>query len=247
MIDELAEANRRLEATMAENAGLHAQLLTQAREAGVLEERQRLAGEIHDTLAQGLTGIIAQLEAAEQRPDRPASGTGTSTRPGRWPARASPRPAARCRRCAPSQLEDARAARGDRATLARAGPRCRRRRSQVDDDRRRRVRCCAEIEAALFRVAQEALANVAQARQRHAGSRLTLSYIDDTRAARRRATTASASTRPTRREPEPAGTAWLGDAAAARPRVGGTLAIESRAGRRHGVSTPTVPPGVVAE
>jgi signal transduction histidine kinase len=64
MIDALAEANRRLELTMAENAGLHAQLMAQAREAGILDERRRMAGEIHDTIAQGLTGIIAQLEAA---------------------------------------------------------------------------------------------------------------------------------------------------------------------------------------
>src|SRR5262249_10357521 len=49
-----------LEAAQEENAGLHAQLLTQAREAGVLDERQRLAREIHDTLAQGLTGIVTQ-------------------------------------------------------------------------------------------------------------------------------------------------------------------------------------------
>src|SRR5262249_57296745 len=55
-----------LESALNENAGLHVQLLTQAREAGVLDERQRLAREIHDTLAQGLTGIITQLEAAEQ-------------------------------------------------------------------------------------------------------------------------------------------------------------------------------------
>ncbi|WP_245573902.1 sensor histidine kinase [Amycolatopsis nigrescens] len=61
---ELSEANRRLEATLAENAGLHEQLLTQAREAGVHDERQRMAREIHDTLAQGLTGIITQLQAA---------------------------------------------------------------------------------------------------------------------------------------------------------------------------------------
>jgi signal transduction histidine kinase len=66
MLVQLAEANRRLEETMAENAGLHAQLLTQARESGVLEERQRMAREIHDTLAQGLTGIITQLEAVRQ-------------------------------------------------------------------------------------------------------------------------------------------------------------------------------------
>ncbi|WP_329181901.1 sensor histidine kinase [Streptomyces sp. NBC_01477] len=72
MIDELAEANRRLRETMQENAGLHAQLVTQAREAGVLDERQRMAGEIHDTIAQGLTGIVTQLEAAERFDADPA-------------------------------------------------------------------------------------------------------------------------------------------------------------------------------
>jgi signal transduction histidine kinase len=51
---------------MEENAGLHAQLVTQAREAGILDERQRMAGEIHDTIAQGLTGIVTQLEAADR-------------------------------------------------------------------------------------------------------------------------------------------------------------------------------------
>jgi signal transduction histidine kinase len=65
-LDELGEVNRRLEATIAENEGLHRQLVTQAREAGVLDERRRMAREIHDTLAQGLTGIVTQLQAAEQ-------------------------------------------------------------------------------------------------------------------------------------------------------------------------------------
>lgn len=37
----------------------------QRRQAAVLEERTRMAREIHDTLAQGLTGIVVQLEAAE--------------------------------------------------------------------------------------------------------------------------------------------------------------------------------------
>ncbi|MEU4197460.1 sensor histidine kinase [Kribbella sp. NPDC026611] len=46
-----------------ENAALQAQLLVQAREAGIADERRRLAAEIHDTIAQGLTGIIAQLQA----------------------------------------------------------------------------------------------------------------------------------------------------------------------------------------
>jgi signal transduction histidine kinase len=71
-LGELSEANRRLEASLAENAGLQQQLLTQAREAGILDERQRIAREIHDTLAQGLTGIITQLQAAEQAADDPA-------------------------------------------------------------------------------------------------------------------------------------------------------------------------------
>jgi len=60
----------RLEAAQEENAGLHAQLVSQARAAGVLEERGRMAREIHDTIAQGLTGIITQLEAADQARER---------------------------------------------------------------------------------------------------------------------------------------------------------------------------------
>jgi two-component system NarL family sensor kinase len=40
-------------------------LTEQSREAGVLAERNRLAREIHDTLAQGLTGIGLLLESAE--------------------------------------------------------------------------------------------------------------------------------------------------------------------------------------
>src|SRR5580700_5365278 len=71
-LQELSTANHRLEATLSENAGLQQQLLTQAREAGVQDERQRMAREIHDTLAQGLTGIITQLQAAEQAADDPA-------------------------------------------------------------------------------------------------------------------------------------------------------------------------------
>jgi len=71
--DEFREANRRLEATLAENEGLHRQLLVQAREAGMLDERHRMAQEIHDTLAQGLAGIVTQLQAAEHAADDPVS------------------------------------------------------------------------------------------------------------------------------------------------------------------------------
>lgn len=60
-----------MEAALAENAGLRARLMVQAREAGVLDERQRMAREIHDTLTQGLAGVLTQLQAAEQTLDEP--------------------------------------------------------------------------------------------------------------------------------------------------------------------------------
>lgn len=53
------ELIEQLEATQSELAGAK-------RHEGMLEERQRLAREIHDTLAQGFTSIVMHLEAAEQ-------------------------------------------------------------------------------------------------------------------------------------------------------------------------------------
>ena len=55
---ERAELIGRLEAAQAELAEV-------SRQAGTLAERQRLAGEIHDTLAQGLTSIVMLLQAAD--------------------------------------------------------------------------------------------------------------------------------------------------------------------------------------
>lgn len=49
------------------------ELAASERRAGVLSERQRLAHEIHDTLAQGFIGIIIQLEAAQLLPAEQAS------------------------------------------------------------------------------------------------------------------------------------------------------------------------------
>jgi PAS domain S-box-containing protein len=48
-------------------------LFRQTKEMAVLEERSRMAGEIQDTLAQGFTGIVLQLEAAEQALDESPS------------------------------------------------------------------------------------------------------------------------------------------------------------------------------
>ncbi|WP_367049272.1 sensor histidine kinase [Streptomyces sp. Je 1-332] len=68
-IVELEHTNTALQQAMDENAALHAQLLVQAREAGVADERRRIAAEIHDTIAQGLTGIIAQLQVVAAASD----------------------------------------------------------------------------------------------------------------------------------------------------------------------------------
>ncbi|WP_405773121.1 sensor histidine kinase [Streptomyces sp. NBC_01538] len=73
-ITELEHANTALQQALDENAALHAQLVHQAREAGVADERRRLAAEIHDTIAQGLTGIIAQLQVVTNTPDRTQAG-----------------------------------------------------------------------------------------------------------------------------------------------------------------------------
>lgn len=47
-----------------------------ARRAGVMEERQRMARDIHDTVAQGLSSIVMLLEAAEQDLAGTAGGAG---------------------------------------------------------------------------------------------------------------------------------------------------------------------------
>jgi signal transduction histidine kinase len=176
VIEELAEANRKLAATVQENIGLHAQLLAQAREAGILDERQRMAREIHDTLAQGLTGIITQLEAAEQARDRRTDWQRhVDTAAGL--ARDSLSEARRSvRAVGPEPLEQARlpdaladlvdrwsGINGVAAEITTTG-----------DVRQMHP----EIEVALLRTAQEALANVAK----HAAAsrvRLTLSYMED--------------------------------------------------------------------
>ncbi|MEU8238713.1 sensor histidine kinase [Actinoplanes missouriensis] len=173
MIEELAEANRKLEQALKENAGLHAQLLVQAREAGVLDERQRMAGEIHDVLAQGLTGIVTQLEAAEADPvSRPHHLTSAKRL-----ARESLTEARRSvQALRPQQLDGVALpdALGDvvRGWSERTGVRA----ELVTTGPPRRL--LPEIEATLLRTAQEGLANVA----RHAGAGrvgLTLSYMED--------------------------------------------------------------------
>jgi signal transduction histidine kinase len=165
------KANVRLEAALEENADLHARLVAQAREAGVLDERQRMAREIHDTLAQGLTGIVTQLQAADG-PDRE-------------------RRLEQVRVLARDSLGEARRAVQalrpeplDAAQLPEALSRLARRvsetsgvavRVETTGDARPLL---PDLEETLYRVAQEALANA----EKHAKAsqiRVTLSYADD--------------------------------------------------------------------
>jgi signal transduction histidine kinase len=165
-----------LEAALEENAGLHAQLVAQAREAGVLDERQRLAGEIHDTLAQGLAGIITQLEAAEQLRNDPGESQ-RHVEQARNLARESLSEARRSvQALRPGQLEESRLPEAI-AKLAKDWSHT----SGVPvriEATGEAVPLSPELEVTLFRVAQEALTNVAKhAKATRVG--LTVSYLED--------------------------------------------------------------------
>jgi signal transduction histidine kinase len=166
----------KLEAALEENAGLHAQLLTQAREAGAMDERQRMAREIHDTLAQDLTGIITQTQAALrvwETPDHALPHLERAlglAKDGLAEARRSVQ-ALRPRELDEAQLPDA------------LGELAQRWMGDTDvglhyDVTGEPVALSPAIEVALFRVAQEALTNVSK----HANASrvgLTLSYLGD--------------------------------------------------------------------
>lgn len=64
-IDRLGAQNAERARLIAELERTRAELAEVSREAGVLAERERLAGDIHDTLAQGFTGITLLVQAAE--------------------------------------------------------------------------------------------------------------------------------------------------------------------------------------
>ncbi|GAA5130843.1 sensor histidine kinase [Pseudonocardia adelaidensis] len=176
VIDQLGAANRRLSEALDENAILHAQLLAQAREAGVLDERARLAREIHDTIAQGLTGVVTQLEAAGASGGDPEV-RGRHIDTARALARESLTEARRSvdalgpRQLAEAHLPDAVAEMAKRWAEASGA-------ELVLDTTGDPRPLLPELEVTLFRVAQEALANVGK----HAAARrvgLTLSYMDD--------------------------------------------------------------------
>ncbi|RAS59783.1 signal transduction histidine kinase [Lentzea atacamensis] len=165
------EQSRLRKELLEENEGLHAQLLVQAHEAGVQDERHRMAGEIHDTLAQGLTGIITQLSAATVSDwERRVSVAAELARSNLAEARRSVhalRPPALDSAALPEAIDEVASGwstvYGVPVSVTLTGA----------------VRVIhPEVEVALLRTAQEALANVAK----HASASrvgLTLSYMED--------------------------------------------------------------------
>ncbi|TDE32096.1 sensor histidine kinase [Nonomuraea mesophila] len=174
-LHEARGANRKLAASLAENAALQEQLLAQARNAGVQDERQRMAREIHDTLAQGFTGVISQLRAAEHAGDDPpgwrrhVAAATELARESLWEARRSVH-ALRPEPLRAARLSEALAGVAERWSALHEIP------VQVTTTGTARpIR--PESEVALLRIAQEALANVAKhARATRVG--VTLSYLE---------------------------------------------------------------------
>jgi signal transduction histidine kinase len=64
-IHAIVEESQRRQRLIGELEATREALSRAERQAGIMEERQRLAREIHDTLAQGFTSIVMHLEAAE--------------------------------------------------------------------------------------------------------------------------------------------------------------------------------------
>ncbi|HEX3785732.1 MAG TPA: sensor histidine kinase [Pseudonocardiaceae bacterium] len=158
-------------------AATRAELAETAHRAGMLEERQRLSRELHDTVAQGFTSIVTHLEAADQAMAEDVAVTHKHLDIARGTARDS---LGELRRTVhalrPDLLEG--------ATLAQALRRTAQRWS-TENSTPAQVRVTGDpvglhpdTEMALLRTAQEALTNIA----RHArASRVvvTLSYLGD--------------------------------------------------------------------
>jgi signal transduction histidine kinase len=173
-ITELEQVNASLKRALDENAALQETVVAQARDVGVQEERQRLAREIHDTIAQSLAGILAQLQAV--RDDDPDDVRRRVAR-----ATALARDAlAEARR---SVMDLAPAALADRSLADAVALEVRgwaaHQAVRADTVVTGAVRPLhPEVEATVLRIVQEALVNVAK----HAGATrvgVTLSYLDD--------------------------------------------------------------------
>ncbi|MCI9859209.1 sensor histidine kinase [Microbacterium proteolyticum] len=156
------------EALVAELIATRDRLAAAEREQGVLAERARLAREIHDTVAQGLSSIQMLLHAAE-RADATGPGIGHVRLARRTAADGLAETRRFIRELAPPSLDSGLGAALDRLAEgwgAREGV-------AVTVEVSRELALPMDAQTALLRVAQGALANVAQhARARRVGIRL---------------------------------------------------------------------------
>jgi signal transduction histidine kinase len=177
-VTAIARQSEQRRDALAALADTRAELADTARHAGVLAERERLARELHDTIAQGFTSVVTQLESAEQAlGDRPADAREHLEK---------------ARRTARDSLDEVRrsvrALRPDLLEAASLSWALQRVVQQWSEDTGVRaelrtagepVQLPPEVETALLRTAQESLANVA----RHAGASrvvVSLSFLGDT-------------------------------------------------------------------
>lgn len=164
-LDEMDLYTAQTVADQIANVVENARVAEETRELAVLDERNRMAREIHDTLAQGFTGIVLQLEAAEQSLNDSPSSAARHIDRARKLARES---LAEARRSVwalrPSVLE--------KRTLADA---LRAEALMLQDEGRVQVACHisgaardlpAAVEEALLRICQESLTNI----RRHANA-----------------------------------------------------------------------------
>jgi signal transduction histidine kinase len=66
VLDAVDQQSRRRRDALAALTVTRAELAETARRAGVLEERERIARDLHDTVAQSLASVVTHLEAADQ-------------------------------------------------------------------------------------------------------------------------------------------------------------------------------------
>ncbi|HYN48426.1 MAG TPA: sensor histidine kinase [Candidatus Nanopelagicales bacterium] len=176
-IGAIIEQSAERQALLEQLAATRAELAAAEREAGTLEERARLAREIHDTLAQGFASVVTHLEAADAVLDGNPPRAREHMRAAEGVARASLgearglvwalRPTSLADGGLPAALE-----RAGSAAAAGAGPAI-----EVTVSGRPRP-LHPDVEVTILRAAQEALANV----ERHAAAgrtTLTLTYFDD--------------------------------------------------------------------
>ncbi|MDQ3507139.1 MAG: GAF domain-containing sensor histidine kinase [Actinomycetota bacterium] len=225
--DERAYSTVAATASLAlENLRLVEEAKDAGKRAGILDERQRLAHEIHDTLAQGFTSIVTNLEAAEgsdeSRMERHLSVA-------RSIARES---LAEARRLVwalrPGQLEDAPLPEAVRSLVERWSSDTGVPAEAVITGEPRPIP--AEVEATAVRVAGEALANIGK-HAKAGRAAITLSYMPDSLTLDARDDGVGFNTSSVDGKPSEDGGGFGLRAMRERvEKVGGTLSIESEVG-----------------